>query len=204
MYVGNPSTAAVRAAMSAGQIACMTTPAQRQPVPPGSWWAADNGVFGKGYPGDDAWLSWLRAHPGDPALCLFAVAPDVVGDAAATLERSAPFLPLIREVGLPAAFVAQDGLEQLPVPWDAFDVLFIGGSTEWKLSPAAADLAAQATARGKRVHMGRVNSWRRWQVADAFGCDSCDGTYLAFGPDLNLPHVLGWSAQPALEFGGAS
>jgi hypothetical protein len=46
--------------------------------------------------------------------------------------------------------------------------------------------------------MGRVNSWRRWQVADTFGCDSVDGTYLVYGPDQLLPHVLGWSAQDAL------
>jgi len=198
MYVGTPSTPTIRAAMSAGLLACMDTPRQRNLIPAGARWAADNGVFGAGYPGDDAWLSWLRARTADPALCLFATAPDVVGDASATLERSAPFLPAIRDVGLPAALVAQDGLEDLPVPWDAFDALFIGGTTEWKVSPAAADLAARARARGKWVHMGRVNSWKRWQVADAFGCDSCDGTYLAYAPDLLLPDVLAWSAQDAL------
>ena len=83
------------------------------------------------------------------------------GDAAATLTRSAPFLPAIRALGYPAALVAQDGLEDLDVPWDDFDVLFIGGSTEWKLGPHARALAAEAKARGKGVHMGRVNSQRR-------------------------------------------
>lgn len=24
------------------------------------------------------------------------------------------------------------------------------------------------------------------------GCDSVDGTYLTFGPDVNLPRLLGW------------
>ena len=42
-----------------------------------------------------------------------------VGDAAATLTRSAPMLPRIRALGYPAALVAQDGLEHLAVPWDA-------------------------------------------------------------------------------------
>lgn len=42
------------------------------------------------------------------------------------------------------------------------------------------------------MHMGRVNSERRLRYADAIGCDSADGTYLAFGPDVNLPDVLAW------------
>ncbi|MGW9029334.1 hypothetical protein ACWGQ5_35460 [Streptomyces sp. NPDC055722] len=42
------------------------------------------------------------------------------------------------------------------------------------------------------VHMGRVNSRRRLRIAQAFGCTSCDGTYLAFGPDANLPRLLAW------------
>jgi hypothetical protein len=51
--------------------------------------------------------------------------------------------------------------------------------------------------------MGRVNSWRRWQIADAFGCDSCDGTFLTYGPDVLLPELLSWTTQPDL-FGGAA
>lgn len=178
--------------MTAGRLGCIDTPAQGNRPVPGAWWAADNGCFGKGYPGDEAWLAWLRDHPGDRAHCLFATAPDVVADAAATLARSAPWLPVIRSLGYPAALVAQDGLEALPVPWDDFDVLFIGGSTEWKLGPHAARLTRDAKARGKHVHMGRVNSARRFAYAQLIGCDSVDGTYLAFGPDTNLPNVLRW------------
>lgn len=40
--------------------------------------------------------------------------------------------------------------------------------------------------------MGRVNSLRRLRHAAAIGCDSADGTYLAFGPDRNLPRLLDW------------
>lgn len=40
--------------------------------------------------------------------------------------------------------------------------------------------------------MGRVNSLRRLRLAQAMGCDSADGTYLAYGPDRNLPRLLGW------------
>jgi hypothetical protein len=198
MYLSTPSTPRVREAMAAGLVGCMTTPGQGNLVPAGAWWAADNGAFGDAYVGDNAWLDWLARRPYDRDRCLFATAPDVVGDALATLERSTPFLPLIRELGFPAGFVAQDGAEETGVPWDELDVLFIGGTTEWKLSGAAQSLVNQARSHGKWAHMGRVNSWKRWQVADAWGCDSCDGTYIAFAPDRWLPDVLGWAAQPSL------
>lgn len=195
--------------MSSGLINMIATPKQGNALPPGVTWCADNGAFGKGFPGDDAWFAWLQTYaPEERSRCMFAVAPDVVGDAAATHERSMPWLAKIRALGYPAAYVAQNGLEDLEVPWDEFDVLFIGGDTEWKLGPHARALIAEAKRRGKWVHMGRVNSQRRMQYADAIGCDSADGTYIAFGPDLNLPNVLSWlratNDQGALDFGGAA
>jgi len=190
--------------MTDGLIGQMCTPAERRVPLPGASWAADNGCFGKGYPGDPAWLAWLDELSPHAARCLFATAPDVVGHAAATLARSLPHLPAIRALGYPAALVAQDGLEHLDVPWDAFDVLFIGGTTEWKLSKAATGLVAEAKRRGKWVHMGRVNSRRRWSYAEYIGCDSVDGTFLAFGPDANLPRLTRWVSQPGLDFGGAA
>lgn len=179
--------------MTAGTLGMIATPKQGNPIPPGAAWCADNGCFGKGYPGDEAWFDWLASFTTEQiARCAFAVAPDVVADAAATLERSVPWLPRIRALGYPAAFVAQNGQEHLPVPWDDLDVLFIGGDTAWKLGPHASRLAAEAKAHGKHVHMGRVNSERRIRYAHAIGCDSVDGTYLTFGPDLLLPDVLAW------------
>lgn len=158
---------------------------------PGSTWCADNGAFNAAtYPGDDAWFAWLSRL--DPAGCLFATAPDVVGDAVATLERSAPWLPRIRAAGFPAALVAQDGLEHLPVPWGTFDALFLGGTTAWKLGAHARVLVAEARRRDVWVHMGRVNSERRLRYAQTIGCRSADGTYLAFGPDVNLPRLMAW------------
>lgn len=176
--------------MSAGLIDCIVTPAQGNRIPDGAWVCADNGCFGKGYPGDDRWWSWVQGLPRDRVR--FVVAPDVVADAQATIDRSVPWLSQIRALGMPAAFVAQDGLENLDVPWDEFDVLFIGGSTEWKLGPHAARLVQQAKRLGKWVHLGRVNSERRLRRALHTGCDSADGTFLAFGPDQNLPKLLGW------------
>jgi len=172
----------------------IATPRQRIAVPPGAAWCADNGCYGSGYPGDAAWVAWLDTYtPEERSRCAFATAPDVVGDAAATLARSLPLLPTVRQLGYPAAFVAQDGLESLPVPWDAFDVLFIGGTTDFKLGPHARRLVADALAHGKRAHMGRVNSERRIRYADAIGCASADGTLLAFGPVQNFARVRTWA-----------
>lgn len=193
-YLGTPSGPDVRAAMSAGLIGCMTTPAQGNRIPDGAEYACDNGKFGKGWPGADAWFDWLtrtvERYGADR--CLWAVAPDVPFDAAGTLAESLPWLARIRELGVSAAFAAQDGCDQLGVPWDAFDVLFIAGSTEWKTGPVAERLSREAKDRGKWVHMGRVNSRQRLRTAEWFGCDSADGTYLAFGPDKNLARLTGW------------
>ena len=193
-YLGTPSGPEVRAAMSAGLIGCMTTPAQGNRIPDGAMYACDNGKFGKGWPGADRWFEWLTRTVGryGPDRCLWAVAPDVPFDAAGTLAESLPWLARIRELRVRAAFAAQDGCDELGVPWDGFDVLFIAGSTEWKTGPVAERLSREAKARGKWVHMGRVNSRQRLRTAEWFGCDSADGTYLAFGPDKNLALLRGW------------
>src|SRR5205085_2383649 len=84
----------------------------------------------------------------DRSRLLFVAAPDVVGDAAATLARFRLWLPALRYHALPVAFVAQDGQEDLPVPWEAMTALFVGGTTAWKEGPAAAGLIQEAKARG--------------------------------------------------------
>lgn len=190
LYLANASSPRVREAMLAGQLGQMVTPAEGKRPLAGVPFGADNGCFGKGYPGDEKWFAWLDSLP--RAHCLFAVAPDVVADAEATLARSVPWLPAIRELGFPAALVLQDGQENLPVPWDLLDVVFIGGSDAFKLGPAAAQLAREAKDRGKHVHMGRVNSRRRWRYAEVVGCDTTDGTFIAGWPDKNLIRQQRW------------
>src|SRR5215216_3839873 len=123
--------------MQLGMLGFIDTPGQGNVRPSGVTWCADNGCFSDAYPGDAAWFAWLTGHALAADRCKFAVAPDVVGNAAATLVRSRPWLSKIRGLGYQAAFVAQDGLESEIVPWDEFDVLFIGGSTNWKLSKCA-------------------------------------------------------------------
>lgn len=193
MYYANPcSEPLVEEAMRQGRIGFIATPKQGNQLIPGVATMFDNGCFTNGYPGDAAWLEWL-ANYGIEEWYRFAVAPDVVGDAEATLERALPLLRKIRGLGLRAAFVAQNGIENTVIPWDEFDVLFLGGSleclscqvvwpsdkkpgrnqacwlcgwrmTEWKEGVLAAQLTGQAKRRGKKVHMGRVNSERRFPV----------------------------------------
>lgn len=205
LYFANPSTSPIAEAMSAagsgrnggGVFGCITTPAQPNRVPHGAWWCADNGCFGQGYPGDVGWYTWLwqLRERADMDKCLFATAPDVVGDAKATIERSAPWLPLIRELGYPAAYVLQDGHEAFSPPWADFDAAFVGGSTEFKMGGVARALVLEAKTRGKWVHMGRVNSLLRLTYATVLGCDSVDGTYLRFGPVRNLARMGRWLGQ---------
>jgi hypothetical protein len=173
----------------------MITPRMGQKPPVGQPWGADNGRYSSPQDYTDAgYLAWLATMPRES--CLFATAPDVVGNAAATLALSAPMYAPIREAGYLVALVAQDGLEGLPVPWDDFDALFIGGTTGWKLSDAAADIAQEAKRRGKWVHMGRVNSLRRLRYAESIGCDSADGTVLKHDPQR--PVGL-WSSRVMAE-----
>lgn len=186
------SSPEVRAAMRAGDLVLLTVPYGGRNPEDYPVWAADNGCFGKGYPGDEGYLDWLRKHQGHADRCLWATAPDVVGDAAATLARSRPMLSKIRELGYKVAFVAQDDLEYLTVPWGDFDVMFVGGTTEWKMGPAAAWLVLRAKARGKEVHFGRVNSLKRLRYARSLGCETADGTYIAFGPEKNLGRMSRW------------
>lgn len=190
---------AATVARSKGRLGCLITPEAGvrvrtmglYPV-----WAADNGCFTRGDRFDlGRYLAWLDALAPAQGNCLFATAPDVVGDAAATLARSLPVLPEMRRRGYRAALVGQDGLEQLPVPWEEFDAFFVGGSTAWKLSEAAYALVREAKRRGKWAHMGRVNSRRRLLAAAISGYDSADGTYVRYNPTECSSRLIDWLGE---------
>jgi hypothetical protein len=158
-------------------------------------YAADNACFANKNFSEEKWLAWLDRMPRET--CLFAAAPDIVGDARATMIRSAPWLPKIRDLGYKAAFVGQNGLENMVVPWDDFDCFFIGGEDvagqrPWKLGYEAVALVQEARERGKWVHMGRVNSEKRLAYAAYIGCDSADGTFLKYAPEHNVGRMLRW------------
>jgi hypothetical protein len=112
LYFANPTAQAIDL-MRQGVIGFIDTPLQGNIRPSGVVWCADNGCFNDARFDETRWWKWLETYAGDAASCLFATAPDVKSDAAATLERSMPWLPKIRALGFPAAFVAQDGQQDL-------------------------------------------------------------------------------------------
>lgn len=164
-----------------------------QNMPSSATWAADNGRFSapETYTDDD-YLGWLGMQRRET--CLFATAPDVLADHAATVEMSLPLFPRLRRLGYLAAFVAQDGWSEDNTPWSEFDVLFVGGTTMFKLGAGGESISA-ARRRGKTVHMGRVNSYKRLRLAAALGCASADGTFIKFAPDQNEVRMLRWLEQ---------
>lgn len=191
LYLATASGPRVREAMatdpSLGQL-CQPNAGNR--VVEGVTWAADNGCFSDTTPFDaDRWMAWLDRQP--RTNCLFAVVPDTVGDHSATVDRWELYFHEVLCIGFRPAFVLQDGCTPETIPNDV-DCVFVGGSTEWKLGPEARACVARAKAEGWWVHMGRVNSLRRLRIASDMGCDSVDGTFLAFGPDTNLPRLLSW------------
>lgn len=154
-------------------------------------WAVDNGAFAGKWTRERWWedLGTLPSASG----CLFAVAPDIYGDARGSLDRGLEYAAEMRAFGWRPALVAQDGAEDLDWPWNDFDVLFLGGirqEVEWKESLAAESLVHEARRQGLWVHMGRVNTLDRLLRADRMGCQSADGTKLAFGDKANLPELI--------------
>jgi hypothetical protein len=184
-------------------------------------WAFDNACFGSGGDFDEhdflIKLEWIINNvEGAHECCQFANAPDVFnpnemkGDARATIDRSLPVLKKIRDIGAPAGLVFQDGLQEIDdseIPWDEFDVAFMGGSDEFKLgyytdtkqgNPLYLRHATNGTAasestqkwaalmqkcheRGKPIHVGRVSSKVRLLWGVSILAETADGTFFSYG-----------------------
>lgn len=195
LYFGTPSSPAIRQAMNEGRFGCMTSPAQGNQIPEFAAWAGDNGRFGNGWPGHIPYLNWLAKLVPVADRCAFVLAPDVPFDMAATLEFSAGYVDTIRGMGFPVALALQNGAENLRLPWDDYDAVFLAGDTQWKLDLAAAELAQEGIRRGLYAHMGRCNSAARMAYARGLGLNSADGTTFAYGPDENSEDMARWGAE---------
>jgi hypothetical protein len=118
----------------------------------------------------DAWrsmLSWAKQSGLRPR---WTLVPDVVADKDATIENWHRYAPEAKSWGWPLAFAVQDGMEPTDVPTGA-DVIFVGGTAEWKW-----DNLLKWTRNFKRVHVGRVNELQRLWECQAEGVESVDGT----------------------------
>lgn len=139
---------------------------------------------------------------------LWVACPDAVGDPYETRRLFRKWEPYLRSLGLPVAWVAQDGCERDGLAmFGGPRCVFVGGSTEWKESEAARRICCLAKEMGKLVHVGRVNSERRLRLFDDLGrdwrgaphaIDSLDGTQFSRYPDRYIPR---WAErlQPALR-----
>jgi hypothetical protein len=136
--------------------------------------AIDNGAFSKFEV--KSFESLLAREYERRSQCIFVCAPDVVGSARRTLEVFEHWK--LKLIGWKIALVAQDGQENLPIPWEDIDAIFIGGSTEFKLSNHSEQICRAAKALGKWVHIGRVNTPQRFEWAEDLA-DSIDGTGLS-------------------------
>jgi hypothetical protein len=160
--------------------------------------AADNGCFNEAtWVGEQDWLLWAGLLPADR--CLFVTCRDVYRPVQATAEatwrRSEPYFETLRTLGHRPAIVCQHGADECEPLWDEcerWDALFVGGDDAWKMSSAAHDCVREAQLLGKWVHVGRVNTWRRFREVADWNANSVDGTFLAYGPDANGPRLRSW------------
>lgn len=137
--------------------------------------AIDNGGFKElDVPG---LFSLLKREEQNRSDCLFVTVPDIVGSAQRTLELFDHFKGQL--AGWPLALACQDGQENLRIPWDEIEAVFIGGSTNWKCSHHVVQIIKTAKILGKWVHAGRVNDPQRWKHFEDLGVDSADGSGLA-------------------------
>jgi len=161
----------------------------------GHLWAADNGAFTGAFE-EVKYFAFLEKLIQYQDTCLFATCPDVLCDPVETLKLWERYNQRIMELGYKVAFVCQDGMEDLELP--ECDAIFIGGSTDWKMSNGAGACIAEAKRRRLWVHVGRVNSRRRVRHFRLMGVDSVDGNFIGFGPDINTPKIVRWMKERML------
>lgn len=159
-----------------GPVGQLLTPLTRYRLrDPSRPWAIDNGGFKKlNVPG---LLGLLRREESRRADCLFVAVPDALGSADETARLFAHWSPQL--AGWRLALVIQDGQPDVPINWLSISAVFIGGSTEFKMSAYVVQLIRESKSRGKWVHVGRVNTPERFAHFQRAGADSCDGSGMA-------------------------
>jgi len=142
-------------------------------------YAIDNGAFSDF--NANGFLSLIERQADSLDRCLFVAVPDVVGSARRTSELFSYWTDKIRSKvrGFPIAYVIQDGIENVDIPWDYIAAIFVGGTTWFKESVHAKHAIRAAQILNKWVHVGRINTPNRWSYFESLGADSCDGSGLS-------------------------
>lgn len=161
-----------------GGLAHLLGPSRIEKPYPHLSYALDNGAFG----------AWANNRPWDRELFIthveryaflqlrpsWVVVPDVVADKELTIARWNHWAPILaKDYHLRLAIAVQDGMTATDVETltPKADIVFVGGSTEWKWETYrgwAADFP--------RVHVGRVNTQSQLEKCSIAGVESCDGT----------------------------
>lgn len=119
---------------------------------------------------EKAWWHMIFAADKKHHKPLWILCPDVVANREATIEKWHGNYAELKMFGWPIAFAVQDGMTVEDVPKEA-DVVFVGGTTDWKWRT----LPVWARAFN-RVHVGRVNELRRLWTCEDLGVESVDGS----------------------------
>jgi hypothetical protein len=159
-------------------------------IAPGDWieprawlpYAIDNGRY-SAWENDSDWDEEAFYHLLDRCqLCRFkpmwVAVPDEVANREKTLWLWNQYERSVGQYKFKLAFVVQDGMKPSDVPKSA-DVIFVGGTTEWKWRNVGLFCATFP-----RVHVGRVNWVDKLEYCERIGAESCDGTgFFRGGPD---------------------
>jgi hypothetical protein len=136
--------------------------------------ALDNDAFSSWTTGrewsEDNWIRMLDAVAKTGLHPRWILVPDVVADKEATLQKWKRYAPVARQFNWPLAIAVQDGMTPSDLP-DDVDVIFVGGTTEWKWNTLCSWVETKKT-----VHVGRVNEISKVLVCEFFGVESVDGT----------------------------
>lgn len=126
------------------------------------------------------------------------VLPDIVAGGLASLELSLRWQNRCLSLCGLVLIAVQDGMEHEHVaPYVGESVgIFLGGSTEWKLTRMA-DWGQFCAARNCWYHVARVNTRKRFRMATAAGASSIDGSS-ATRFSVTLPKCDNWARQPDL------
>lgn len=159
-----------------GRIGWLVGPSAMKKTKLRPWmpFALDNDAFASwttGRPWDEsAWLAMLSNVRAQGLTPKWVLVPDVVADREATLAKWEQYAPVAARYGWPLAIAVQDGMTPADIPAKA-EVIFIGGTTEWKWR----SLPMWART-GARVHVGRVNEVERLHICERWRVESVDGT----------------------------
>lgn len=174
IYLANHSSPTLHylAGKYPGRIGWLLTPDSYKGCKLRSWIpvAYDNGAF-SAYKNntewnEESWIEMMRNIKGEPEWIL---APDVVGNKDETLKTFYSLRYHIKREW-PTAFAVQDGMVPQDIPCTV-DVIFIGGTLEWKWKTL--DMWCNAF---PRIHVGRVNRPGRLRQCYEAGVESVDGT----------------------------